>query len=227
MSDGHWTFAYSLLGDFERMDANRLAEVMHAAYRQITGWPVFMWLTRHEVRPVQREQGIIECHIVDHVANDNSAHSDFWRASDSGRLFLRRGLIEDSGLEGFEPRTVFDSVLPIWRNGEALLHVKRFAEIVGANRALVTAQWVGLRDRHLTVIPGPDRNLLDPVASGVAAQNVVETRVELDVARIAGALPEIVREFLRPLYSAFDFAESPPIDFVAGQLDRMTGRNAR
>ena len=79
--------------------------------------------------------GAIECWLgSDEAASTNrffrdAAHSDFWRATPQGRLFVIRGYQEDAQ-ETFPPGTIMDTTLPIWRMGEALLHAEKFAALM-------------------------------------------------------------------------------------------------
>ena len=65
----------------------------------------------------------------------DAAHCDFWRVTPGAKAYLARGLQED-GLDGRTPGTLFDVTLPIWRTGEVLLYAGRLASALGATGEL-------------------------------------------------------------------------------------------
>ena len=221
MPHGHYRVACAVDGMV--LDLPRLREVMQRAAQHLTGWPPWWWPTRNEIAP-HIHQNTIECHITSHVLRADAAHSDFWRASTSGELFLIRGYIVDAltaDSRPVQPGTVFDLTLPVWRVGECLLFIQRFAEEAGAAESAVTVrcEWTGLQDRHLTVLSG-QRMLFDDHTSHT---NTYCATVTTPAERISAGLPEIVRELVHPLYALFDFFQ-PPATLYSEELGRMQRR---
>lgn len=128
---GRYRIDYALEGDLRTVSLTEYEELLRQAVLRNTGWPAFLFLTRPDLAP-REVDGTIECWLgkpgVDRVLAD-AAHSDFWRASPGGRLFLIRGYQED-GQETFPPGSIFDTTLPIWRMGEALLHAEKLAKLL-------------------------------------------------------------------------------------------------
>ncbi len=220
MPHGYYRIAAVVEG--VNLDLPRLREVMGRAEQHLTGWPPWWWPTREGIAPYIHENSI-ECHITDLTAFDDPAHSDFWRVSTTGQLLLIRGYEEDS-LENrrtVPPGTVFDLTLPIWRIGECLLFIQRFATEANAADSTVSVrcEWTGLRGRRLTVLERR-RHLSRDYASRSDGYHATLT---IPVERISGALPEIVRELVDPLYALFDFFQ-PPEAIYAEELGRMQRR---
>lgn len=224
MPHGHYRVA--CIVDGVEIDLPRLRDVMQRSAQHLTGWPPWWWPTREEITPYIHDN-TIECHIATQLGNPDAAHSDFWRVSTSGELFVIRGYIEDSltadGRRGqpTPPGTVFDLTLPVWRIGECLLFIQRFAEEAGAEQSAVTVrcEWAGLQGRRLTVLSGR-RALFDDHTS---RSNSFIATVTTQADRITAGLPEIVRELVNPLYALFDFFQ-PPATMYSEELGRMQRR---
>jgi len=221
MPHGHYRVSAVIEG--LNLDLPRLRDVMNRAEQHLTGWPPWWWPTREGIAP--RVVGnTIECHIANQEVLADAAHSDYWRVLTSGELFLIRGHAEDS-LEqrgrAVAPGTLFDFTLPIWRIGECLLFIQRFAAESDAADSTVSVccDWTGLSGRRLTVL-GPRRHIFRDYRSH--SDNYSAT-ITVPVERISGALPEIVRELVDPLYALFDFFQ-PPVEAYAEELGRMQRR---
>lgn len=221
MPSGHYRVAAVVEG--VNLDVPRLREVMNRAEQHLTGWPPWWWPTREGIAPYV-SGNTIECHIAEQAVHADAAHSDFWRVSTTGELFLIRGYTEDS-LEQerrpVTPGTVFDLTLPIWRIGECLLFIQRFAMEADAedSTVLVRCEWTGLQGRTLTALSGR-RWLFDDHTSHSDGYTAMIT---IPVERISAALPEIVRDLVNPLYALFDFFQ-PPAAMYAEELGRMQRR---
>ena len=222
MPRGHYRISAILEG--VRVDLPQLRETIHRAAQHLTGWPPWWWPTREGIAPYI-DGNVIECHIAAQEVHADAAHSDFWRISTRGELFLVRGYIEDSlareAHRPLAPGTVFDLTLPVWRIGECLLFIQRFATDLGAQDSAVSVrcEWTGLRGRTLTVLSGR-RALFDDHRT--RSDGYVAT-INVPVERISASLPEIVRELVNPLYALFDFFE-PPAAMYAEELGRMQRR---
>lgn len=222
MLRGHYRVAAVIEG--VNLDLPRLREVMNRAEQHLTGWPPWWWPTRQGIAPYMHGN-TIECHIAEQDVRTDAAHSDFWRVSTTGELFLIRGYAEDSlehdRHQPVAPGTVLDLTLPVWRIGECLLFIQRFAVEADAEDSTVSvcSEWTGLQGRTLTVLSGR-RWLFDDHAS---RSDVYTATMTIPVERISGALPEIVRDLVGPLYALFDFFQ-PPAAMYAQELGRMQRR---
>ena len=130
---GWYRFDYALEGDLKEVELHKLQKILVQAELRITGWPVFWVPTRKDLVPREID-GVVECWLPPSDddtprAHFDAAHCDFWRAAPTGRMFLIRGYQEDAQ-ETFAPGTIFDTGLPIWRLGEALLHAARLATLL-------------------------------------------------------------------------------------------------
>lgn len=155
----HGNYRVAAVVEGVNCDLPRLREVMRRAEQHLTGWPPWWWPTRQGIAPYI-EGNTIECHIAEQQAPPDAAHSDFWRVSTSGELFLIRGYIEDT-LEQEQrrpvaPGTVLDLTLPVWRIGECLLFIQKFATEASVEDSTVSVrcEWNGLQGRTLTVLSG-------------------------------------------------------------------------
>lgn len=205
---GHYSFDYEVVGPIRRLSSQRLKRVLEEAVVRYTGWPPFWVPTRPDLAPVADEDGV-ECWLgnpeTDRVFGD-AAHSDYWRASTEGRLYLQRGYQEDA-VDVLKPGTVFDVTLPIWRTGEALTHAARFARLVvdspGDAEIRFRARYTGLNGRDLTAWAKPtERGLI----LGVHRSRLPDAHLAaaVPVSRVEGDLEGVVYELLAPLYERFD-----------------------
>ena len=148
-SQGTYMVAYSLVGSFEPPSLGDLLGILSKIRGNETDWPPWLIMTSPNLAPYPYE-GIIECWLKDSLSKD-AAHSDFWRASPQGMMFLVRGYEEDSEAARLKPGTILDLVLPIWRIAEYLLHAERLARELKAELASVVfcVKWSGLSGRVL------------------------------------------------------------------------------
>lgn len=214
---GVWTAAYSVLGDFPRPPLQDLMAILQQARGHETGWVPWWVPTRNEIKPYPFD-GLVECWLVDGSYPD-PAHSDFWRASPEGMMYLLRGYQEDSRPQTTEPGTVFDLTLPIWRVGECLLHAEQFARLLGEPSApvLFSFTFQGLAGRVLTSWASPERYLS---IDRKARQGEVTSTLQIEANTISTVLPEAVLTIVRPLYEIFEFF-SPSPDMLQQELARM------
>lgn len=149
----------------------------------------------------------------------NTGHSDFWRASPKGMMFLLRGYEED-GSRRLNPGTVLDVTLPIWRTGECLLHAYRLAMALGAElpSAIFRVTWEGLSGRTLVSWAEPRRIFFDP--KGPSQQDSVTSEITVSTDQISATLPEMVKTLTAPLYEVFDFYV-PPSTMIQEELSKM------
>jgi transcriptional regulator with XRE-family HTH domain len=227
---GVWTVSYAVIPAAVGIQLPRLMTLLVEAAGSETGWPPWWVPTREGIEPYPHDE-MIECWLAEPGATSpedplsaalyrkDAAHSDFWRASPNGRLFLARGYQED-GLQGREPGTILDfTTIPIWRLAECLLHAQRFALEAGGPDASVAflIRWEGLAGRTLVSLTDRD------VDSRLCRQDAVESYGLYAAASIRGRLAEIVQELASPLYAAFEFFDPAP-RLYEDELKRMLER---
>ena len=172
---------------------------------------------RHEDR---RHPSVARC-LADE-AHFDAAHCDFWRAAPTGRMFLIRGYQEDSQ-ETFAPATIFDTGLPIWRLGEALLHAARLAALLKQEESsTITIRfrvlYTGLTGRVLKAWANP---LIDLLAEGGAARSdeaMLETVVPASA--VEKDLASAVFPLIASLYERFGVT-GLSLDRVRAEVERL------
>ena len=106
--NGSYKFDYALEGDLPQFELHKFRDILEKSVVRHTGWPLFLFLTRHELSPYEKD-GTIECWLKPEEAPGvnrplgDAAHCDFWRAAPSGRAFIMRGYQED--FAGYVPAT--------------------------------------------------------------------------------------------------------------------------
>jgi len=215
--NGYWHFSYAILDDFDAPHPQDLLEILFRIQGRESGWPP--WITSMHgggLKPYS-DDGLIECWLRETRSAD-AAHSDFWRASPEGMLFLLRGYQEDCAGK-HPPGTILDLTLPVWRIGECLLHAERLAKELGGADAdvLFQVKWLGLEGRTLVCLSQRRFMLDDQVCRH---DSVASDAIRVSAREITDALPEIVQRATSPLYTAFDFFRPPP-EMYAEELARM------
>lgn len=223
---GTWSVAYTIIGDFESPSLPGLLELLRDVEGHESGWSPWWVPTRDPIKPYVYES-VAECLIAapEREWFSDGAHSDFWRASPKGKLFLLRGYQDDGDdarRRGIQPGTVFDFVLPIWRVGECLLHAHRLATRLAGQSAsvLIRFTWEGLANRVLSNWTCPARDLS---YARRCYQSTVTSELLSPAGDIIDQLPEAVKKITNPLYEAFDFFDMP-VGVIREELERMRGR---
>ncbi len=216
-SHGTWTASYAIEADINPPTLATFLDTLRKVQGHETGWPVWLILGGTETGP-HPYNGLIECWIVKGRLG-GPAHSDFWRASPSGMMFLLRGYQEDE-----DPKlagTIFDLTIPIWRVGECLLHAERLTKALGVKSAPIYFQmrWDGLLNRTLKSWANRRRMTWDGYQ---AKQDSVTSNIKVSSDQISTNLTEIVNSITRGLYETFDFFE-PPIKMIEEELAEMRG----
>jgi len=216
-SNGKWYVGYLIDSDFERPNLSQLRETLRSIQGNETGWPAWLFLTSHSI-PYPYEE-TIECLILSERFSDG-AHSDFWRASPDGKMFLLRGYQEDGSTSPHEPGTVLDFILPIWRIGECVLHSARLANQLSEEplRITLSAYWDGLENRTLVSWASSRYALFR--GGGTCHANRISSKTTYNSDMIENNFPEIVNNILKPLYEAFDFFTLPS-DTLIYELKRL------
>lgn len=216
---GYYTFSCLIEG--VRIGIRDLERAILAANQiQLTGWTPWLWPHVEGIRPYVNGHAI-ECNIGN-LDNADPPHSDFWRISQTGGMFLVRGYSEDGNIApNVRPGTVIDLTLPVWRIGECLLFVERFAGALGLAHAVVQIRctFTGLNGRKLVSIDGR-RHLRD---DRISYSDAIETKISVTASQISDRLPDLVRELTEPVYLLFDFYTPPPAMY-ADELGRMQRR---
>ncbi len=220
-SHGTWTASYSIEADFNPPALASFLNILEKVKGHETGWPA--WLIPHGTNTSPYPyNGLIECWIKDGRIG-GPAHSDFWRASPAGEMFLLRGYQEDE--EPALAGKIFDLILPVWRVGECLLHSERLAKELGITSAQIAFQfsWNGLDNRLLKSWANSSVNHRRMMCGDYRAkQNSVTTNIKVQSDQISANLTEIVSSLTRELYETFDFFEPPP-KMIEEELASMRG----
>lgn len=217
---GTYTVAYQLEGPVAPKSPAELLDVLRGI-RGYTGWRPWVVLTREEFKPYVFD-GMLECSIGANTTRRvvDPARADFWRVNDAGQALLIRGFQEDAS-EKTEAGKAFDLTLPIWRVGECLLHAAEFGSRMTTESHPInfTFSWRGLAGRELVALEG--RHLL---FDGLRArQDCFSRSLQIESGLIADQLPELIYEFLKPLYALFDMFELPKA-LVDGEVQRLRTR---
>jgi hypothetical protein len=119
---------------------------------------------------------------------------------------LRRGYQEDSA-DLPSPGTIFDLILPIWRNAEVLIHAQSLGALIAEGPAEIRlrTQYTGLLSRELAVWASPNRVPL--FGTHRSRTNEVTVSMRVDINKISDQLSGLLFQLLRPLYERFDFFE--------------------
>ncbi len=220
-SFGHSEQSYAIDGVDQLPTLSALRQILSAAPKT-SGWTPFWVPTREAIKPIIRD-GLVECwlgkHDVDRVFPD-AAHSDFWQVARDGSAYLQRGYQED-GVD-FEPGTIFDLTLPIWRTGEVLLHAAWLARQLGAgsnDSIRFLGRYTGLAGRELIAWAKPLLRL-----ALTERHRARSTSIDLggvtNVDQIETNLATVVAGIVAPLYERFE-GYNPPIDLFVGQIAEL------
>ncbi|UPJ59478.1 helix-turn-helix transcriptional regulator [Bradyrhizobium sp. 192] len=225
--DGWYRIDYALEGDLKTVELHHFEDLLRKAQRRNTGWPLFLFLTRPEVVP-REVDGVIECWLkpadagVDRPFGD-AAHCDFWRAAPTGRAVIMRGYQEDVQ-DTFAPRTIFDTTLPTWRLGEALLHAEALADQLAEEKDKVNVRlrvlYTGLSGRVLRAWASPMADLFMEGGAARSDEAMLETVVP------AKEIPSNLATYLHPLiaslFERFGVA-GLSVERVEAELEKMLG----
>lgn len=216
---GSFSVGYRLIDQVDKVGLSEFLETLRKVSGHETGWPPWWVPTRKEISPYIKDE-TIECFLGNE--DRDPSHSDFWRASPNGLMFLRRGLQEDGSPEKGKSGTAFDLTLPIWRTSECLLHAYRLGGVLVDKESTIEFQvsWEGLENRKLVVWGGSQRMIFDDY---IARQNYYTNRITVKVSDIKNGLPEIIERLVKPLYQLFDFFTPPP-NMYSEEISRMLKR---
>lgn len=224
---GWYRIDYALEGDLQQLGLHELQAVIARDKLRNTGWPMFVSLTRDDLRPYEHD-GVVECWVkpegagVERVVTADAAHCDFWRAAPNGRFMLIRGYQEDAQ-ETFKPRTILDTTLPIWRVAEGLLHAARMATALKSDAAgdivvRFRVLYTGLAGRVLRAWANPLADLL--VEGGAARSDEALLETVAPAKDIEANLAAHVTPLIASLYERFGVTGVSPQQ-VAGEVERF------
>ena len=218
---GTYTFAYAFEPGAVRRSLVEMRELL-VRVEGYTGWRLW-WVPSGNFVPELRDNAL-ECWIFgDGQVFPDPVHSDFWRADGHGCAYVRRGCDEDSLAAKFPPGQHLSRSLPIWRLGEALLHARDLATLLGLeghHTLAFRARWQGLAGRKLDAWPeGP----LAHVQPALASEDEVTSQLTLRIADLHESLPKLVDQLTTPLIERFDLYH-PGREFIESHLDRLQRR---
>jgi hypothetical protein len=231
MASGHYTIGYLIAPSPERVPLRQLRDILGEVVLQFTGWPAWWVPTRPGHQPRVHDD-VLEAFMGSGTdrAFPDPAHSDFWRADPDGRMFLRRGFVEDSNPDRMEPGTGIEVWAPPLRVGEALLHAGRLARRLdrAEGEILLRVDWSGLQGRRLTSTLAPE--YFAPGQADACSQATVSGNVRIRVADIpfdasgsVAASAKALTELLAPLYVLFDLTTVSETA-MAATLSRLLGK---
>lgn len=196
---------YALDGPLKAVRPLDFPTILREAIVPYPKWPMFGFPDR-PAPGAQETDGRTECWFRPDVAY--SPFFDFWRADQTGRMFLIRGYAEDAQ-ETFSPGTIFDAVLPLWRLSEALLHASRLAALlsVDATTTIVHLRilFSGLAGRTLRTWSKPmSADFL--LGSHPSRGDEALLEIAVPAADIENNLSRHVRTLAAPLFERFGVA---------------------
>jgi hypothetical protein len=223
LTKGHWAFSFEIL-DFPPQSLNSLNQYLDREAPRLTGWPVFTYLHGENRRPNAAGE-TIQAWLAD-LPHEDATDSDFWRVHRSGKGFLLRPMQEDwaqLGKNSYPPPKgpLFDWSLPVWRVAECLKFLEslalRFADKNASFGAMI--QYHGTQGRHLF-----NRDWSWNLAEENSCMaDCLESTLTGSVSSIRLNLPELVQQFLAPIFEQFQFAELPQ-GFVNDQISKLLNR---
>jgi len=201
---GTWMAAFTMDVREPGLSLRAFRERLYRCVGRETGWPIGLFMERENSRPYATD-GLIEAWLGERQSKE-AGHSDFWRASPQGEFATFRGYQDDDiANEGRAPGECLNWLVFVWRVGELLLYLDRFAKefAEAGSAAQVTMRWTGLRGRRL-VNTSSEYHLADIYR---CHDDVVETSLRIANGTVDANMSELVGELTRPLFDAFDFFE--------------------
>jgi transcriptional regulator with XRE-family HTH domain len=228
--NGCYKFDYALEGNLPTLELHKFRDLLEKSVVHHTGWPLFLFLTDHELSPSERD-GTIECWLKPSDAPEanrplgDPAHCDFWRAAPSGRAFIMRGYQEDSQ-DTFPPGRIFDTTLPIWRMGELLLHAASLAALMTRDIAKVKirmrAHYTGLTGRVLRNWGNPASDLM--FDGGAARSDEALLEATAAVQDVNERLAEVLHPLAVSIFERFGVS-GLSLDRVRAEVGRLTANS--
>jgi transcriptional regulator with XRE-family HTH domain len=223
--NGWYRIDYALQGEVKPVELHRLQDLIEEAEVRHTGGPMF-WVPQREQLAPREIDGVIECWLAPSDAGitralSGAADCDFWRIAPTGRAFIMRGYVEDDQ-DTFPPHTIFDTTLPTWRLGEALLHAANLAKLLAEDPVKTSVQfralYTGLSGRVLRAWANPFSGLL--IEGGAARSDEAMLETTVSVNEIETNLADHLHPLIASLFERFGVT-GLSVDRVAVELDRM------
>jgi transcriptional regulator with XRE-family HTH domain len=223
--NGWYRIDYALEGDLIDFELYEFTELLRKSVVPHTGWPLFLFPGRPELEPHEQD-GVIECWLKPSDAGANRplgdpAHCDFWRAAPTGRAFTIRGYQEDSQ-DTFAPRTIFDTTLPTWRLGEAMMHAKNLSDQMAKDQEKISvrlrALYTGLNGRVLRAWGNPMADMM--IEGGAARSDEALLETSIPAKEIDNNLAHYLHPLIASLFERFGVT-GLSVDRVRAELERM------
>jgi transcriptional regulator with XRE-family HTH domain len=225
-SNGWYQFDYHLEGELKSPDLETFKKNLVLANKTTyTGWPPFLVVTdrKDSIFTPYPIEGVYECWLQPRKDSFNdAAHCDYWCADPTGRMFLIRGYQEDA-VETFPAGSIFDSVLPIWRMSEVLLHAERLALLLQKNPTSslaihFRAIYSGLSGRVLRSWSNPSNSTF--LEEGAARGDEVVLTAALLAKDVSTHLSQYIYPLVSSLYERFGI-QALSQAFVHNEVERL------
>ena len=210
----------------------------------LTGWSPFLELSTPAWAPYPHENHV-EAWVgrpdAEKPKDESAGHSDYWRVSRDGKLYMIRGYQEDDigrsragnshpepeqqGLSTWqsfgrsppETRRILDPTLPIWRIGEALLFANRFGETFDhVGTISVWCRYTGLTGRCLYPVTGSRPFFGEEISN----TDRVVLQHRFSPQQVRDNLAGVLHQLLEPLYECFSFFKLP-FSMVEEELEKL------
>ena len=218
--NGFYEMGFSIVGATRARSLTEVRNRLKEARRvTLTGWPPFLDMSTPGWAPYAHEHHVeawVGRPVRERPGERSAAHSDFWRVSMGGQLYIIRGYQEDD-LEQEPVGEAFDATLPIWRVGEGILFAGKFAETFEhVESVAIRCRYTGLTGRRLCSVTRGYPFF------GEEISNTDGTTLTYQVTpqQIRDNLAEILYELLRPLYECFSFYQ-PAFVLVEQELEEL------
>ena len=206
--------SFALASRTEQFSLPTLNNAAQTAPIHTFGWPIAPYLTREDLRPRPRADGVV-CEVL----GGRKESYDYWALRRNGDFYWRGSLFEDERRPGdlfFDTRIV--------RVTETLLYCGRLYAALDQDRqrvVTVTIRHVGLRGRRLSCA---NQNRLIH-ARDVSHENESAVFFSVRLEQLETELVTLVKAVVAPMLALFDFFElNDQIyeklvnDFVAGKV---------
>lgn len=199
---GRWAVAYQLVPEPRRRSLAELADILQRCRVHQSEWPI--GVIEDRPRPIDES---LEAWIP--RKDGLFPGVDFWAARPTGFFYATRSYDEDF-LDDLTPRgeKVLEWSWPIWRIGEAMLHATRAVSAYQeeVDHILFYASYKALKGRRLwNAKPG----VAGPFRKYTCHSGGWSNKVKLPPTLTPDNLPEVVQQFLQPLYELFDLFVMP------------------
>lgn len=227
LRDGHWTFAFSILGAARCTSLNELRHHIDTAREADYGpfWEHYL----HGPHPIPTDDGI-EAWLANPAAKEyyDPRECCFWRVTLDGHFYYLDAFYEDAGFQGMTPGRFYDISNSIKRYGDMFMFAGRIARMLGEDaEVLMRSELMGVNGRLLS-----SERLWWLKARGYQCRvpTISLKPIRVTPQQIEENLVEVLHEFLHPLYERFS-SQSPLSPFydlnrqlVAVEIDLLRKR---